>query len=195
MSSHIEAQPRDTGHLPGEPGVWMFILGDMLMFALFFAVFLWYRGNDLELFSASQRLLSQGYGMLNTLIMLTSSWFVVTAVDAARARRQTLCRGLLALAMTCGVAFVTVKYFEWSEKIAAGYGLTSNDFFMYYYMLTGIHMLHVVIGTGVLLFLWRVTAARPPDPATVNTLASGASFWHMVDILWIVLFALLYLVR
>ena len=70
----------------------------------------------------------------------------------------------------------------------------SNDFFMYYYMLTGLHLMHVLLGLGVLIFLWRSLYA-PVSHASVRTLESGASFWHMVDLLWIVLFALLYMLR
>jgi len=87
-----------------------------------------------------------------------------------------------------------VKFFEYSEKIAAGFTLTTNDFFMYYFMLTGLHLMHVLLGLGVLCYLWFSLRAAP-SADSMRTLESGASFWHMVDILWIVLFALLYLLR
>ena len=102
---------------------------------------------------------------------------------------------LFASAFLCGFAFVCVKLFEYQEKIDAGIMLTTNDFYMYYYMFTGLHLMHVLIGMGVLAFMWNVTRAGELGEKAINTLESGASFWHMVDILWIVLFALLYLVR
>jgi nitric oxide reductase NorE protein len=88
---------------------------------------------------------------------------------------------------------VGVKVIEYGAKFRAGITLTSNDFFMFYFMLTGIHLLHVLIGMGVLTFLMRHTAAGVLDERRIQHLESGASFWHLVDLLWIVLFALLYL--
>ncbi len=88
-----------------------------------------------------------------------------------------------------------VKFFEYREKILAGFMLTTNDFYMYYYMFTGLHLMHVLLGMGVLTYLWTVARTGDFRPQNINVLESGASFWHMVDILWIVLFALLYLMR
>ena len=186
--------------------MWVFILGDMLMFALLFGVFVYYRAQDPALYIQSQTTLNQGFGAINTLLLLTSSWFVVGAVQDVR--RQRADRGCvrIILALLCGAGFITVKFFEYREKISAGITLTSNDFYMYYYMLTGIHLLHVVIGMGVLVFLWRTLRqsalhlstlpqnARSPE-SVVAHLESGASFWHLVDMLWIFLFALLYLMK
>jgi nitric oxide reductase NorE protein len=88
-----------------------------------------------------------------------------------------------------------VKYFEWGEKIRSGVTIVTNDFYMYYFMLTGIHLMHVVIGMGVLAFLWNTSRAGEFDPPNIMVMESCASFWHMVDILWVVLFGLLYLMR
>jgi len=181
--------------MPGEAGVWMFVIGDMLIFALLFSVFVYYRAQDVPLFAASQLSLNQAYGAFNTLLMLSSSWFVALAVHAAREQRRAWVTKCIGLAFACGAGFVAVKYFEYGEKFRAGHTITSNDFFMYYFLLTGIHLIHVVIGMGVLAFLWTTARSRVFDPPTVNVLESGATFWHMVDILWIVLFALLYLMR
>jgi nitric oxide reductase NorE protein len=197
----ISARHKSLTHLPGEPGVWVFILGDMLMFALLFGVFVHYRAQDPALYLQSQTTLNQGFGALNTLLLLTSSWFVVGAVQDARNHRADRGCTRIILAFLCGAGFITVKFFEYREKISAGSTLTSNDFYMYYYMLTGIHLLHVVIGMGVLLFLWRTLRQSALHPNTrspesvVAHLESGASFWHLVDMLWIFLFALLYLMK
>lgn len=197
----ISARHKSLTHLPGEPGVWVFILGDMLMFALLFGVFVHYRAQDPALYLQSQTTLNQGFGALNTLLLLTSSWFVVGAVQDARNHRADRGCTRIILAFLCGAGFITVKFFEYREKISAGSTLTSNDFYMYYYMLTGIHLLHVVIGMGVLIFLWRTLRQSALSPNTrspesvVAHLESGASFWHLVDMLWIFLFALLYLMK
>jgi nitric oxide reductase NorE protein len=181
--------------LPGEAGIWLFILGDMAVFSLFFATFLYYRGREVELFRASQAHLDQSLGLVNTLLLLTSSWLVASGLRAARVapgRATPLC---FLLALLCGVGFVAVKYFEYRAKIAAGLTLTTNDFYMFYYMFTGIHLGHVLIGIGVLAFMTRAAWAGRVQARTIGHLESGASFWHLVDLLWIVLFALLYLLR
>ena len=202
----ISARQESLTHLPGEPGVWVFILGDMLMFALFFGVFVHYRAQDPALYLQSQTTLNQSFGAINTMLLLTSSWFVVGAVQDARNQRAGRGCTRIILAFLCGAGFITVKFFEYREKISAGITLTSNDFYMYYYMLTGIHLLHVVLGMGVLVFLWRTLrrsiahqGTLPPNTrsqeSVVAHLESGASFWHLVDMLWIFLFALLYLMK
>jgi nitric oxide reductase NorE protein len=195
MSAPVETSHKTKTHLPGEAGVWVFILGDMLIFALLFIVFIYYRALNVPLFAESQSTLNQAYGAFNTVLMLSSSWFVGSAVHCARNARTKLSGRFFALAFCCGLAFVVVKIFEYSEKFDAGFTIMTNDFYMYYFMLTGIHLIHVVIGMGVLMFLWSTTRDVVFNDEKVNILESGASFWHMVDILWIVLFALFYLAR
>ena len=195
MAITADRGPQAGRRMPGEEGIWIFIFGDMLVFSLFFSTFLYYRGQDVELFAASHAQLSQLFGALNTLLMLSSSWFVATAVQGARRNRPRAPRACFLLAFVCGAGFVLVKYFEYGAKIRAGITLNSNDFFMYYYMFTGIHLLHVLIGMGVLLYLARSSWAGRYDGNTVRNLESGGSFWHVVDLLWIVLFALFYLVK
>ena len=195
MASSIEIDHEAKNYLPGEIGVWVFILGDMMMFALLFIVFIYYRGQDVSLFSASQTTLNQAYGAFNTLLMLSSSWFVALAIHSARKNLGTMGARFFVLAFSCGLAFVVVKIFEYGENFRAGITITTNDFYMYYFMLTGIHLIHVLIGLGVLTFLWSTSRSAVLDERDIGVLESGACFWHMVDILWIVLFALFYLMR
>ena len=181
--------------VPGEVGIWIFVFGDMLIFTLFFVVFLQARNLDVEMFSASQDLLNLNYGALNTILLLTSSWFVAIAIHAIRNGQSKVARRLLLLAISCGAGFSIVKFFEYGEKIDAGYVLTTNDFFMYYYVFTGVHFLHLTIGLGVLLFLYRKAKATEFSYTDIRNFESGGLYWHMVDLLWIVLFPLIYLVK
>ena len=185
--------PASDRHIPGEVGIWVFILGDMLAFALFFGVFMVERGADPGAFDASRRSLSVGFAVANTLLLLTSSLFVVMAVRAIRRGERALAPRLVLLAAACGGAFVINKALEYGAKLDAGITPATDDFFMFFYMLTGIHLLHVLIGLVVLAVLWRI-ARRSPRPSDQRHFEVGASYWHMVDLLWIVLFPLLYLV-
>jgi len=173
----------------------MFIFGDMIVFSLFFIVFVHERAKDVGLFMESQSKLNQGYGVTNTLLMISSSWFVALAVQSARKKLGKLSPTFFALAFLCGLGFVVIKFLEYGEKIRGGITLTTNDFFMYYFMFTGIHFMHVLIGMGVLAFAYNYSRKGISEGKNINALESCATFWHLVDILWIVLFPLLYLMK
>lgn len=186
--------PAPKGHMPGEEGIWLFIAGDLLMFSCLFVIFLVYRAEQLPVFQAGHAALNQTWGLVNTLLMLSSSWCVATAVQAARRQLAQVAVRCFALALACGLGFVVVKFFEYREKILADLTLTTNDFFMLYFTYTGIHLIHVVVGMGVLITLMVYSRSGVFTADKLRNLESGATFWHLVDLLWIVLFALLYLV-
>jgi nitric oxide reductase NorE protein len=181
--------------IPGESGVWLLILGDMVVFGLFFITFAVYRSQNPSLYAHSQQLLNQSLGVTNTLLLLTSSCFVALAVRSARDRHSKLVPALFALALACGAGFGVVKVLEYVEKIRAGLTLNTNEFYTFYYMLTGIHFVHVLIGIGVLIYIGCISRKESLEAHDITVLENGASFWHLVDILWIVLFALLYLMK
>lgn len=179
-------------HLPGEEGVWVFIFGDLLVFAAFFITYAVERAGKLELFATSQALLDRQLGLLNTLLLLTSSWCVAQAVGAVR-RGDARGRLLVGGAILLGLAFVAVKFFEYGTKISAGITLNTNSFFIYYYMFTAIHLIHVLIGLGVLTLIFTRFDRTGHYRSGMALIEGGGAFWHLVDLLWIVLFALLYL--
>jgi nitric oxide reductase NorE protein len=186
---------RRRHHVPGETGIWVFIFGDMLVFAIMFATCLYYRGKNVALFNASQRLLNPDFGLVNTLLLLTSSLFVVGAVGAVRRGVHRPARSLILGAIGCGVAFSALKLVEYSGKVDAGITPQTNQFFMFYYVLTGLHWFHLAIGLVVLTYMC-FSACRPALDAKQFAWFEGAGcYWHMVDLLWIVLFPLLYLVN
>ena len=193
-----KARAKAARHLPGEEGTWIFILGDMTVFALLFGVYIEARSHDPELFNVSQQALNQNFGAINTLLLLCSSLCVVTAIRAMRSERvRNLAPPLVAGAFACGLGFCLIKYLEYSEKLSHGIKPATNDFWMYFYVLTGLHFFHLLIGMVVLAFIFF--QARKPrlveDARRFAFVEGGACFWHMVDLLWIVLFPLLYLVH
>lgn len=194
MASQQAVEPPRSkgGHIPGEEGVWVFIGGDLAVFAVFFITYAVARHQELVLFQSSQQLLDRGLGLLNTLLLLTSSLFVAHAVAAVR-RGDRRARLFLSGAICLGAGFVVVKAFEYSDKIAHGFTLNTNSFSIYYYMFTGIHLIHVLIGLGVLCFTLSRFDKTGRMPGGVALIEGAGAFWHLVDLLWIVLFALLYL--
>ena len=183
-------------HIPGEAGLWVFIMGDMLIFALFFYVFVFYRAQNVELFRQAQSAMNPAYGALFTALLLISSLLVVLAVRAVRSAKPAMAPRLISWASLFGAAFVVVKFFEYRGKIAAGITPISNEFSSFYFVYTGVHLIHVLIGLVVLRFIRKKmltlqsTARSRSDLVMIE---GGACYWHMVDLLWVVLFALLYL--
>jgi nitric oxide reductase NorE protein len=194
--AHDKAKPRPERHVPGEAGIWVLLFGDMAVFTILFVVYLNRRGENKQLFAQSQDTLNRTFGAVNTLVLLTSSLLIVFAVLALRSERwRHLAQRLTLGGVAVGACFVIIKVFEYHEKVAAGITPSTNEFYMYYFVLTGLHLAHVVIGLGVLLALSRI--ARKPEPTRTHIafFEGGGCFWHMVDLLWIVIFPLLFLVR
>jgi nitric oxide reductase NorE protein len=181
--------------IPGEEGIWVFVLGDMTVFALFFATFMYSRGKNPAVFARDHGSLHVALGTINTVLLLSSSLLVVLAVQRVLGGRRTGADRLIAGALCCGVGFVGVKALEWTQLFAARKGVGSGEFFSYYFMFTGIHLLHVLIGLVILSRLIVVVRQREFTDKQSRLCETGGVFWHMVDLLWVVLFALFYLVR
>jgi nitric oxide reductase NorE protein len=195
MNTPLLASDNRTAYtrlLPAEPWLWIFILADMSIFALFFVAYLWSFSDNRAAFVADAVNLSLPLGLLNTLILLTSSYLVVQAVRAHRCRELESSRRLLGWTLVASAAFAAVKIGEYGMELMNGNGLTSSAFFMYYYVLTGLHLMHVTIGS-VLLIAWRQSLVHESGPYAATTAESLAGYWHMVDLLWIVIFSFLYI--
>lgn len=183
-------------HIPGELGVWILIFGDMSVFAVLFCVFLNARRAHPALFAHDQAALNANFGAINTVLLLISSLCVVMAVRAIRSGvHQALASRFIAMAWLCGVGFLVIKVLEYSEKISHGITPQTSDFFMYYFVLTGLHAFHLLIGLGVLAALFALSRRPDMSKGKFAFFEGGACFWHMVDLLWIVLFPLIFLVR
>jgi nitric oxide reductase NorE protein len=199
-SAVIPLQARDGGELrevrlPGDRDVWFFICAELMLFSAFFVAFMGSRAHQVALFDSAQLLLDWRLGALNTMVMITSSWAVAWAVGGARRGRLVAVPHLLEIAIALGAVFLGVKIFEYSAKFSAGITVETNDFFMFYFILTMIHAAHVVAGSVILAVLRNNARAGYYGPGTMKGLEAGASYWHMVDVLWLFLFSLLYLLR
>ena len=192
LKGGIAGQPM---RLPGDSGVWTFIIADMGAFAMFFLVFAVGRMASPDLFEASRQHLDVTLGLLNTLILLTSSLLMVRAVEAARARDRGATLRNLVLTILIGLGFAVTKIIEYKAKGAAGIGLTTNEFYTYYFAFTGIHFLHFIIGIGALLMMVAKARNDALDAKFRVWIESVGCYWHMVDLLWIMLFPMLYLLR
>lgn len=181
-----------TYRVPGAEGLLVFLMMDMLFFGLMLTAFAFGRVGETSMYDTSRRALDANLGMANTMVLLTSSWAVALAVRAAaRGDTRTHSLGLL-LAISLGLVFIAIKLHEYRTKIDAGISMVTNDFFTWYFAITGLHFLHVVGGLVALGIVLRGSRVRPDGP--LKSLESVGLFWHMVDLLWVMLFPIVYLI-
>ncbi|WP_328804938.1 cytochrome c oxidase subunit 3 [Stappia albiluteola] len=171
--------------LPGNPMMWILILGELAVFGALLTGFSVARALDPSAFAASQGHLHVMLGSVNTLVLLSSGWLAAVALE--QVHRGGSGRLALVGAMASGAVFVAVKAIEYADLASAGYGLEGDRFFTLYFLITGFHALHVIMGIAVLgvVAIWN-------EACNVET---GTAFWHMVDLIWLLVFPIVYLVR
>jgi nitric oxide reductase NorE protein len=183
-----EAEAADWGplsSLPGNPMMWILILGELAVFGAFFVGFAVAHALDPATFDASQAHLDRLLGGLNTMVLVTSGGLVAVAVRHRESNRRH--RAAMLGAMALGGAFLAIKVLEYADKIGQGFTPETNMFFQLYYLMTGFHALHVVMGLIILgIVTWR---------DSLENMETGAAFWHMVDLIWVLLYPLVYLLR
>jgi nitric oxide reductase NorE protein len=188
---------RPGKHVPVEPGFWVAVFMDLAVFSAFFIAILVRRFESdasYQEFATSAQSLDQGIGLANTLVLVTSSLFVARAVVLLRALETTRARRQLMLGILLGCSFIGLKFYEYYEKLGAGTTATSNDFYNLYFVTTGLHLFHVFIGVLLLTFILKGTGKEIEGGISFAWVEAGGCYWHMVDLLWFVLFALFYLV-
>jgi nitric oxide reductase NorE protein len=173
--------------------MWAFVLFESLVFTGYFVVYMVCRVQNPQLYLQSQAHLDPRIGAFNTLVLLTSSWSVARCVQSAREGAFQAALRNVFLTMLFGFVFLASKVFEWAQEIHKGFGFTANEFFSFYYFLTAIHFLHLLIGFVVL----GVVAHQLWSPArrSQELVETGATYWHTVDFLWVLIFSLLYVMR
>jgi nitric oxide reductase NorE protein len=176
-------------------GVWVFIAADLVIFCILFGSFMHDRAALPALYESSRHTLNFNFGGIDTLILLTSSWFVALAVGAARSDQFSAVSRYLLGGLLTGIAFMVSKSVEYGEKFLAGITPATDSFYMWYFTLTGIHLVHVIVGSSLIAGLWVKSRRRYHNSQNYSLIESVASFWHLVDLLWIFLFPLLYLLR
>lgn len=173
--------------LPGHPMMWILIGSELLVFGGALIAFSGARIGDASGFAQAQNHLDRLAGLANVLVLLTSGYFAALAVDAARRGAWMAARLWLAAATVLGFVFLALKGVEYADHVAHGLTIDSGAFFTLYYLITGFHALHVVLGLIFLGFaaIW----------SNVMNVETAAAFWHMVDLVWLIVFPVIYLVR
>jgi nitric oxide reductase NorE protein len=178
---------------PGGMVIWIFAFAELVVFGFAAISFMYQRSFDLELFNSSRLELNQVLATINTLVLISSSFSVVKAVEAYEQKLKKRTGRYLYLSLSLGITFLFLKFIEYSEKADMNFVLGANTFFDYYWLLTGFHAMHVAIGVGVLLWLiYHVRNDIEFSELDMN-FHTGANYWHLCDLIWIIIFPLLYL--
>lgn len=185
----------DDRRLAGDLAMWFVVALEMMTFGLLFVVYAVARTLDPAPFRTGQASLDLNLGAVNTLLLLTGSWCTARGVLALRRARVDAGARWLWAGAAFGAAFLLVKGFEYRHKLRAGYDLDTDVFWMFYYLLTGFHFLHVAAAALMLAVVAFLAPRRPWGATDAHIPETVAVFWHMVDLLWVVLFPLVYVLR
>ena len=173
--------------LPGNPLMWVLIWSELLVFGAALGGFAVARLLDPVTFDESQAHLDRFLGAVNTMVLLTSGYLAAMSVRARADGEIQGSRRWMMGAMVIGSVFLVIKIIEYSTKLDAGLDIETNTFFTLYYLITGFHFMHVIFGLVILAIVtWK---------NSLENLETGAAFWHMVDLVWVLIFPLIYLVR
>lgn len=184
----------DTGVTSPKIGIWLFLASEVMLFASLFSSYALLRSGA-EAWPDQSSLVSIPLGGINTLLLLASSmairlaWLAIRGADEGRYRRW------MAASVLLGVLFLGIKAFEWFEKLDAGLLPSTNNFLGLYFTMTGLHAAHLLAGLGVNAFLWGPGLAlhRADAARFVQRVEIARLYWNFVDLIWILLFVVLYL--
>jgi cytochrome c oxidase subunit 3 len=195
---------REDAHAAGRVGIWLFIATEIILFGGLFLLYSMYRLKNPADFHAGSLELNRVLGTLNTVILITSSLTVALAIAALGRGNNGQSAWLVAATIACAFGFLMVKAFEWTAKFHHGLypnakvllslSKGENLFFGLYYMMTGLHAVHVLVGIGVLSVMLIRVVRGTITPANPVYLVNSGLYWHLVDIIWIFLFPLFYLI-
>lgn len=187
---HIKTDHDDWGPLsalPGNPMMWLLIWSEMLVFGIGFIIYAVSFHQEPENFLESQTHLNRLLGGVNTMVLLTSGLCAALAVHYQTFSRGKIARTMLGVAILLGGVFVWIKALEYGEKFRLGIDTETNNFYTLYFLLTGFHTVHVLFGMAVLAVVaWKNSQ---------ENVETGAAFWHMIDLVWVMLFAVMYVMR
>ncbi|CAH0193665.1 cytochrome c oxidase subunit 3 family protein [Pseudomonas brassicacearum] len=179
--------------LPGDLAMWFFILAELSVFALLILTFTVAQALHPQTFSEGRQLLDRSTGLAMTLSLLTAGLFAALAQEQVRQDRPRRAALLLCVALLLACGYVGIKLTEYAHLLASGLGMEHNTFFTLYWILTAFHFLHVLLGMVILAWLAEGCRRRRYGSQRNSGLESGVLYWHMVDLVWVVLFPVVYI--
>ena len=189
-SSTVDA--KNFFYPPGGILLWIIIILELLTFGIALVVMAFTSHEEQQLFHETASKLNATFGTINTFVLLSSGYFIALSVQQFKAEQYKKSNQNLLFGIAGGVVFIIIKSLEYSFKIQEGLTLGYNTFMDFYWLLTGFHLIHVIVGIVILLWIRKFQPAKPHDKALLD-FESGAAFWHLCDLIWLLLFPVLYL--
>lgn len=178
---------------PGGILMWIIIFLELFTFGMALVAFAYYGRQEHEVFHQSRLQLNTTFGVINTVFLLTSGLFMAAAVQEFKENNTRKSSFYIKLAMLGGLLFLVLKSIEYYHKIEAGISLETNMFFNFYWLLTGFHVIHVIMGL-VILGKTNYGIKKKNSNIILEDVEACAAFWHMCDLIWLLLFPVLYLI-
>lgn len=178
---------------PGGILIWFLILLEIFTFLGGIFAFLLYRKDALEEFKQAQALLNPLVGTINTLVLITSGYFMANSIHQLKEGNHLQSKKSTQIAMLLGILFLIIKSVEFYGKISSGIGFTHNTFFTFYWLMTGFHYVHVLFGVGLLAYMQKAISNEKYNAKNMFDVESSATYWHLCDLIWILIFPILYL--
>ena len=183
----------EVERFPGDPDLWLFVVIESLVFTSYFCIYLYARTQHEQAFLEAQSALTVSVGIIDTVVLLASSWAIARCVQQTRAAQYDNARRSAFATFGLGAVFFALKIAEWVHLIGKGHTFTSSDFMQHFFFLTSLHAIHLILGFVVLGVLIRELS--DPRRRSTLTIETCSTYWHTVDLFWVVIFALLYIVR
>jgi nitric oxide reductase NorE protein len=181
--------------LPGDFAMWIFIVMELSVFAIFFIAFAVTQRMHNTMFTEGRATLSASIGFFCTLALIISSYFVALAVEAIKKSQNLTASRQLMLAMLSATVYLVLKLSEYTHLVEQGFDLSSNSFYTLYFFITGFHFMHVILGMIILAYMSIKARKNTYSPTDCTGFEAGASYWHMVDLVWIIVFFLIYIIH
>jgi len=204
MAQTTAMQHKHRDDTASKLGMWLFIFTELLLFGGLFVVYSVYRYLHPQAFHLAARELDVAVGTLNTVILLISSMTIAMSTTAIQKKDKRTTLILIGVTLLLALAFLVNKYFEWGGKISHGLypgsslldqlGKGDTLFFGLYFFMTGLHAFHIVIGMVLLGVIYLRVKNGRLDAGNFQLLENGGLYWHLVDLVWIFLFPLFYLI-
>jgi cytochrome c oxidase subunit 3 len=175
-------------------GVWTFLATEVLLFGALFTAYTVFRMKYPEMFRVEHAKLDRVLGAVNTVVLITSSLMVVFGVDAIKRGKARVFEACFGATILLAAVFLCIKYLEYAAKFHHGIYPRTNLFFSIYFMLTGLHGIHVLLGMGVLSYVIILSRRGRLSASYYTPAEMSGLYWHFVDLVWIYLFPLLYLI-
>jgi len=177
---------------PGGILIWIIIFLELITFGAALIAMVYYGNQEIEIFHDSSLKLSKTFGLINTIFLLTSGFLMAVSLTELKRGNKKKFQKLLILTMFFGILFLGLKSFEYYEKISEGFDLNNNTFFTFYWMLTLFHVIHVIVGLVILISVY-FGIRKENSTTSIEDVESSAAFWHMCDLIWMLLFPVIYL--